>query len=89
MPESVKAELKQFNENNNPILLFFNDITVEEIINHTTKDIYVKYDYWCKENGIKGVLGAIKFGQELCKHFNLTTKVKSVEGRSQRIYVVE
>lgn len=86
MPEAVKEELKKFNENNNPILLFFSELSIDDVVNHTTKDIYVKYDYWCTENGVKPY-GAIKFGQDLAKHFNLTTKVKNVEGKSQRIYV--
>lgn len=87
MPETVKQELKKFNENNNPILLFFDELTVEEIVDRTTKEIYTRYDYWCKENSIKP-LGAINFGQTLTKHFGLTTKVKSREGKSQRVYII-
>lgn len=86
MPDTVKQELQQFNENNNPILLFFSEISVDEVVNHTTKDVYLRYDYWCGENGVKPY-GAIQFGQHLTKHFNLTTKVKHIDGKSQRIYV--
>ena len=88
MTEAVKRELKNFNENNNPILLFFNEISVDDIINHTNKDVYIKYDYWCKENGLTPY-ASVKFGREISKHFNLTTIVKSVDGKSQRIYVAK
>lgn len=86
IPEAVKQELKKFNENNNPILLFFNDLKVEDIVNHTTKDVYIKYTYWCQENNVKPY-GSIQFGQQLTKYFNMSTKVKHIEGKSQRIYV--
>lgn len=86
MTEAVKKELQHFNENNNPILLFFNEITINDIINNTNKEVYLKYDYWCKENGLTPY-GAIKFGQEITKHFNLTTQVKKIDGKTHRIYV--
>lgn len=86
MPDTVKQELKKFNEHNNPILLFFNDLQVDDIINHTTKEVYMKYTYWCQENNVKPY-GSIQFGQQLTKYFNMNTKVKHIEGKSQRIYV--
>ena len=52
----------------------------------TLNIIYIKYTYWCQENNVKPY-GSIQFGQQLTKHFNMNTKVKHIEGKSQRIYV--
>ena len=38
--ERVQRELEEYEESNNPILGFFKEITLDNILNESTKDVY-------------------------------------------------
>lgn len=82
----VKEELKSYEQKNNPTLLFFDEISIDEVLDHTNADIYVKYDLWSKKNGFQPN-SIVEFGRKITKHFDLTTQVRKVNGKTQRVYV--
>ena len=86
--EKVKEELEQYEKKNNPALLYFEDITLDNILNRTTTDVYLKYELWCRENGFQAK-SIVEFGRNLTKKFDLGTQVKYVNGKTQRIYVTK
>ena len=47
----VTEQINQFEKDNNPILLFLEEVPEEEIINQETKVVYARYDTFCTDNG--------------------------------------
>ena len=86
MTEAVLRELKEFDEQNNPTHLFFEELTKDNVVNHTAKDVYVKYDLWCRNNGCKAC-SSIEFGRRIKSYFDVETAVRKVNGVSVRIYI--
>ncbi len=84
--KKVTNELNAYEKKNNPVLLFFEEVTVNDIINHTNTEVYVRYSAWSNQNGFQAN-SIVEFGRKITKHFNLTTTVKKVDGKTQRIYV--
>ena len=84
--DRVQKELKEYEENNNPILLFFNDHTEDSIINNPTKDIYKQYTEFCVANSFQP-MSNIEFSKQVKKHYNLEIKDKTIKGKKYRIFV--
>lgn len=85
--ESVEKSIKEYEESNNPILLFFNEITEEEIIGQPTKFVYQKYVEFCLSNNFQQ-LSNIEFSKQVKKKFNCETKVRNVNGKTMRCFLV-
>ena len=47
----MTEQINQFEKDNNPILLFLEEVPEEEIINQETKVVYARYDTFCTDNG--------------------------------------
>jgi putative DNA primase/helicase len=84
--EAVTKELEEYEENNNPILLFFKETELAEIINQPTKDVYAKYDLFCHENKFNA-LSNIEFSKKIKKVYDLEIVNKSIGGKKYRIFV--
>ena len=84
--KSVQKELKEYEENNNPILLFFKEIEESDILNQPTKDIYMRYDIFCSENKFTA-MSNIEFSKQVKKFFDLDIVDKSIHGKKHRIFV--
>lgn len=69
--ESMKAELAEYEESNNPMLMFFKELeeNEESLCNEPTKFGYQKYDEFCITNNLKK-----------CSHIDFTKQVKSYYG---------
>lgn len=84
--EKITAELNAYEKKNNPVLLFFDEITVDDVIGRTNAEIYTRYDVWSQANGFQKN-SIVEFGRKITKHFDLTTQVKKIDGKTQRVYV--
>ena len=86
--QSSKAQrqLEEYEERNNPILVFFNEVPFEEIENQPTNEVYKRYDLFCAENNFNA-LGAIEFSRQVKKFFNCLIVDKCVQGKKRRIFV--
>ena len=84
--DKITKEINAYERKNNPVLLFFDEIKVEEVLNHTNNEVYIRYSAWSNANGFQAN-SIVEFGRKLTKHFDLTTQVKYVDGKTQRIYV--
>ena len=82
----VEAEMKEYEERNNPIILFFKETPVEEIENEPTTLIFQKYKEFCMQNDLINMTN-IEFGKLVNKHYGLESKVMKVNGKSVRVYV--
>ena len=83
----VAKALAAYELENNPILSFINDVTVEGIVERPTDDVYKQYCVYCYENGFKA-LSKIPFSRELTRNSGIKVKVVKVAGKSIKQYVV-
>lgn len=84
----VQKELTEYEENNNPILLFFKDLEENEISieNEATKDVYKKYSEFCISNNFNP-LSNIEFSRQVKKHYEFEIVNKTISGKKYRIFV--
>lgn len=82
----VDAELKEYTEYNNPILLFLAETEKDEIINQETKLVHSQYELFCRDNGFQG-MGLASFSKEINRLLNCQTKEKRINGKRVRVFV--
>lgn len=84
--ERVQKELKEYEENNNPILLFFKEIKIEDVENNPTKDVYKKYNEFCIANSFQP-MSNIEFSKQVKKHYSMDIIDKTIKRVKYRIFV--
>lgn len=84
--DKVQKELEEYEENNNPILIFFKETEMDEIINNPTSEVYRKYQVFCSENAFQP-MSNIEFSKKVKKQFDLDIVNKKVKGKKYRIFV--
>lgn len=86
--EKVKAELAEYEENNNPILNFFRDCEDNEIqiANEPTNDVYRRYTVFCSENGFQSLSNG-EFSKQVKKYYGYNIIRKRIGGQLRRIFV--
>lgn len=82
----VEKELKEYEIQNNPILLFLQEKPVEEIVNQPTKDVHFAYRMFCSENGFSEMTLST-FSKEICKRLNMEVVRRRINGKLAGIYV--
>lgn len=83
--EKIKEELKEFEEDNNPMLMFFNEIG-DSMLNEPTKRCYQKYVDFCIENNTKRC-SQISFSRQVNDFYKYTTTTKRVNGKTVKVFV--
>lgn len=84
--EKIERSIKEYEESNNPTLLFFNEITEDDIINEPSKDVYKKYQEFCFANGFNPISN-IEFSRQTNKHFDCEIVTKSINGKKYRLFM--
>ena len=82
--EKVQKELEEYEENNNPILLFFKE--EPKIENEPTADVYRKYSEFCLANSFTA-MSNIEFSKQVKKRFNFDITNKTIRGKKYRIFI--
>ena len=80
----VQKELEEYEENNNPILLFFKE--EPKIENEPTSHVYKKYSEFCLANSFTP-MSNIEFSKQIKKRYGLEIVTKSIKGKKYRIFV--
>lgn len=83
--EAIKENIKEYEENNNPVLLFFQEVEESDIIGSPTKYAYQKYGEFCISNSFQQ-LSNVEFSKQVKKFYGCEVKVSSVDGKSCRIF---
>lgn len=83
--ESVEKALAEYEENNNPILLFFKELDRSEIIHKSTRDIYSRYRLFCAENNFNP-MSNVEFSKSVKKHFDFDIVDKKINGKKYRVF---
>lgn len=82
--EKVQKSITEYQETNNPILLFFKEDI--QIVNEPTNEVYKKYNEFCLANSFTP-MSNIEFSKQVKKHYNLEIKSKSISGKKYRIFM--
>jgi len=82
--KKVQKELEEYEENNNPIIMFFKE--APKIENEPTKNVYKKYSEFCIANSFQA-MSNIEFSKQVKKRYGLDIVVKSIGGKQYRIFV--
>ena len=83
--EKVQAEIDDFAITNNPVLGFFKENEADDIINHVTKDVYLRYQKYCYDNGLNAICAG-ELSKQIKKYYNVTIADKRVNGRKARVF---
>lgn len=84
--KKVDAEIKEYTEYNNPILLFLAETEPEEIINQETRLVHSKYEVFCHESGFES-MGLATFSKEINRQLVCQTVSKRINGKRVRVFV--
>lgn len=79
----VKETISEYERNNNPVLLFFDE--EPKIENEPVPDVYRRYNEFCAANSFVP-LSNREFGKHVRNYYNLKSVVVSVNGKKIRIY---
>lgn len=80
----VEKEIEEYEENNNPILLFFKE--EPKIENEPTNTVYRAYSEFCLANSFNP-MSNIEFSKQVKKRFNFDIVNKTIKGKKYRIFV--
>lgn len=82
----VKKQLKEYEENNQPVLLFFKDLPRDELFNHATNEVYKRYCEFCTFNNFTP-MSNVEFSKLVKKHFHVIIIDKKIGGKKYRVFV--
>ena len=85
-PEAVEVELEAYAVANNPILDFFHETPVDEVVNESTAVVYDDYVSYAIRNNMKP-LGQNEFTRQANKYYGLTSKTVRVNKKRVRLFV--
>ena len=83
--KKVQEEVDNFEKDNNPILLFLEEVEESEILNHETKEVFSRYDTFCSENGYTRI-AMQTFTKEIKKHLNCDRKDVRLNGKKVIVF---
>lgn len=81
-PKQVNEAWEDYEKRNNPVLGFMEEGKIE---NESTKEVYLQYQTYCHENGLKP-LSRIAFSREICKH-GYSSKQNKISGKPIQIFI--
>lgn len=84
--EKVEKSLVEYEQNNNPVLLFFNEIDETMVENESTRKVYMKYTEFCIANSFTP-MSNIEFSKQVRKHMGFNIVDKTIKGKKHRIFV--
>lgn len=83
--EQIKENIKEYEQSNSPVLLFFDDLSDTDVYGQQTKYVYQKYGEFCISNNFQQ-MSNVEFGKKICKRFDCIVKIMKIEGKSVRVY---
>lgn len=84
--QKVEKEIKDYEVQNNPILLFLQERDVDQIFNQPTKEVHAAYRVFCHENGFVEMTLS-NFSKEICKRLDGEVVRRRINGKLTGIYV--
>lgn len=82
----VDKILVEYEEENNPILAFINEVGEDSIINQPTHEVYLRYTVFCSQSQLQA-LSKIAFCKVINKRFGTQSVSKRINGDLVRIFM--
>lgn len=82
----VQGQLDEYEQNNNPIIGFIQEVGLDGIVNEATNTVYRRYKEYCIANNFQA-LSAIEFSRQICKRCGFATDAKYIKGKKTRVFV--
>lgn len=86
--KKVTDALVEYEEENNPIIAFVNDVGEDAVVNQPTTDVYLRYTTFCSQNQLQS-LSKIAFSKQINKKLSTTVLAKRINGQIVRLFVKE
>lgn len=86
--ERVDREIKEYEEENNPIAGFIEDQGLDMIENQLTVDVYKRYQVFCADNSLTP-MSNIVFSKQINKRLGLTVKQRKISGQVKKLFIRE
>ena len=84
--KKVNDVLTEYEEENNPIIAFINEVGVDAIVNQPTNDVYLRYSTFCSQSQLQA-LSKIAFSKSINKRLNTNTVCRRINGTVTRVFV--
>lgn len=84
--EKVDREIKEYEEENNPIAAFILDQGIGMIENQPTNEVYKRYQVFCADNSLTP-MSNIVFSKQINKRLGLKVYVTTLDGKSKRMFI--
>lgn len=84
--DKVDISIQEYEESNNPILLFFKE--EPKIENEPTNKVYMKYSEFCTSNSFTP-MSKIEFSKQVKKHLGFKIVDRTINNKKNRIFVLE
>lgn len=81
-----EAEKDAYMKDNNNVLEWLEG--EPSIENNAVSDVYLAYQVWCTQNGC-GAVKKLNLTKEIKKHLGFESKIKTIQGKSVRVYARE
>lgn len=83
--QKVTNVLTEYEEENNPIIAFINEVGVDAIVNQPTTDVYLRYSTFCSQSQLQA-LSKIAFSKCINKKLGTNTVSRRINGAVIRIF---
>lgn len=83
--ESVVNALAEYEENNNPVLIFFKEVERDDVVNKSTRDLYSRYSLFCAENNFNP-MSNVEFSKAVKKRFDVDIRDRKIQGKKYRVF---
>ena len=84
--KKVNDVLTEYEEENNPIIAFINEVGADAIINQPTNDVYLRYSVFCSQSQLNA-LSKIAFSKCINKRLGTNTVSRRINGNIVRIFM--
>jgi putative DNA primase/helicase len=82
----VEREIREYEELNDPICQFLKDVEPDQIYNHETKEVHLRYQVFCQQLQVYPV-GLPQFSREITGRLGCSIADKRINGQRCRIFV--
>jgi putative DNA primase/helicase len=83
----VEREIQEYEEFNDPMTLFLQDVEASEVLNHETKEVHSRYQVFCNSLGVTP-MGLPQFSREINRRLNCEIKDKRIAGKKCRLFML-
>ena len=83
--QKVQSAITEYEEENNPVIAFINEVGKDAIINQPTNEVYLRYSVFCSQSQLQA-LSKIAFSKAINKRLPTVSVSRRINGTVTRIF---